>query len=84
MDFFYSIFAKVYNLLPDCPFGEFLKDNPISSEWLHYINWFIPFDLCFKITESWVIAIAVFYLFTIVKKIALDYLVGSVSSFLKK
>lgn len=84
MEFFYNIFLKIYNLLPDCPFGQFLKDNTISEEWLHYINWFIPFDICLDITKGWVIAIAVYYLFTIIKKISLDYLVGSISSFLKK
>ena len=45
-------------------------------DFLHWLNWFIPFDICFKITEVWVAAIALYYLFVIIKKIVFDLIIG--------
>ncbi|MCX4341832.1 MAG: hypothetical protein OSJ72_19675 [Lachnospiraceae bacterium] len=68
-----AFFEKIYDLLPDSPFQAFFADKmgPLY-DMLGWINWFIPFDICFKITEIWVIAISAYYLFMLIKKIVFD------------
>lgn len=69
-----SFLEKIYGLLPDSPFQAFF--DSLDLDFVHWLNWFIPFDICFKITEVWVAAIAAYYLFTIVKKIVFDLIIG--------
>lgn len=74
-----SFFTGIYDLLPDSPFQTFFADRlGVISDMLGWINWFIPFDLCFKITEVWVTLIAAYYLFSIVKKIVLDLVIKKI------
>lgn len=72
-----AFFTKIYNLLPDSPFQTFFADKtgPLSDI-LGWVNWFIPFDVCFRLTEVWVAGIAAYYLFLFVKKIVLDFIIG--------
>lgn len=72
-----TFFAKIYGLLPDSPFQTFFAGRlgPLEDI-LGWLNWFIPFDICFKITEIWVAGIAAYYLFMIIKKIVLDLVIG--------
>lgn len=72
-----AFFGKIYDLLPDSPFQAFFADNtgPLY-EILGWINWFIPFDICFKITEIWVIAISAYYLFMLIRKIVFDFIIS--------
>lgn len=69
-----AFFEKVYNLLPDSPFQTFFSD--FDFDFLNWLNWFIPFDICFKITQVWVTAVAAYYLFTVVKKVVFDLIIG--------
>lgn len=60
-----SMLAFIINLLPKSPFIKILEmigDIPF----LNMINWFIPFDLIIAITEVWLVAIGIFYLYMIV------------------
>ena len=72
-----AFFEKIYSLLPDSPFQAFFADKmgPLS-DMLGWINWFIPFDICFKLTEVWVMAIAAYYLFMLIKKIVFDFIIN--------
>ncbi len=72
-----AFFEKIYDLLPDSPFQAFFADKigPLS-DMLGWINWFIPFDICFKITEVWAVAIAAYYLFMLIKKIVFDLIIN--------
>ncbi len=69
-----SFFSGIYALLPDSPFQTFFSSY--QFDFLHWLNWFIPFDICFKITEVWVASIALYYLFVIIKKIVFDLIIG--------
>jgi len=50
--------------LPDSPF-KLLSNSPIQSL-LPYINWFIPFDFMVSTLEAWLIAIAVYYIYSVI------------------
>lgn len=77
VDIIKSFFSKIYDLLPDSPFQAFFTDKiDILGDMLGWLNWFIPFDLCFKITEIWVAGIAAYYLFIIIKKLVFDLIIG--------
>lgn len=74
-----SFLSSIYDLLPDSPIQTFFEGKlGILGDMLGWLNWFIPFDLCFKITEIWVTAIAAYYLFNIVKKIVLDLIIAKI------
>lgn len=77
LNIFSAFFEKIYDLLPDSPFQAFFADKmgPLY-DMLGWINWFIPFDICFKITEIWVIAISAYYLFMLIKKIVFDLILS--------
>ncbi len=77
LDIIKAFFAKIYDLLPDSPFQTFFADKmgPLS-DMLGWINWFIPFDICFKITEVWTIGIAAYYLFMLIRKIVFDLVIN--------
>lgn len=74
IDLLKSFFLGIYNMLPDSPFQYFF--DAVDFDFVHWLNWFIPFDICFKITEIWVTAIAAYYLFSIVKKVVFDLIIG--------
>ena len=78
-DILKSFLSRIYDLLPDSPF-QTLFDGKLGvlNGMLGWLNWFIPFDLCFKITEIWVVAIAAYYLFNIIKKIVLDLIIAKI------
>lgn len=81
LDILRSFFTKIYDLLPGSPFQSFFADrSEVLGDILGWLNWFIPFDLCFKITEFWVAAVAAYYLFVILKKIILDLVVAKILS----
>lgn len=74
-----SFFMKIYDLLPGSPFQAFFADkSDVLGDFIGWLNWFIPFDLCFKITEAWVIAVAAYYIFVVIKKIILDLIVAKI------
>ena len=55
-----SLFNKLVELLPSCPFRKFL-DEFADLPFLGYLNWFIPVGRCVQIGVAWLAAIAVFY-----------------------
>lgn len=77
LDIIKAFFEKIYDLLPDSPFQAFFTDRlePLRDI-LGWINWFVPFDLCFKLTEIWVVCIAAYYLFMLIKKIVFDLIIN--------
>lgn len=71
-----SFLSGLYNMLPDSPFQTIFSNEMYHFDFLHWLNWFIPFDICFKITEIWVTSIAAYYLFVIIKKVVFDLIIG--------
>lgn len=78
IDIIKSFLEKIYNVLPDSPFQSFFAG--IDFGFIGWLNWFIPFDICFKITEAWVTAIAAYYLFSVIKKVVFDLIIGKLVS----
>jgi len=54
----------VVALLPDSPFK--LIDNSPIKDLLPYINWFIPFDFMVTTFTAWLVAIAVYYVYSVI------------------
>ena len=61
-----SILGWVLFVLPDSPF-KLLSNSPIS-EYINYINYFVPVGTCIKIGEAWLAAIVIFYLWSVVAR----------------
>ena len=55
-----ALFQKLVELLPACPFRQFLDDFA-GLPYLGYLNWFIPVGRCVQIGTAWLAAIVVFY-----------------------
>ncbi len=71
MDIFNSIGALltkalkwVVLLLPSSPFK--MLDNTPVKDILPYINWFVPFGFIVSTLELWLVAIAGYYLYSII------------------
>lgn len=75
MDVFHSIFDWLGNalndmlgwilfMLPDSPF-KLLSKSPIS-QYLGYINFFVPVDFILSILGAWISAIAIYYGYKII------------------
>lgn len=57
-----EIVLALLHILPTSPFLAFFNAEPIQ-QYLGYINFFIPFDICYNIVSSWVGVLATLYLF---------------------
>ncbi len=57
----------VLNFLPDSPFT--ILDTMSSSEfseWLGFLNWFIPVNTFVAILESWLVCVGLYYIYQVV------------------
>lgn len=59
-----GIGEKLIEILPKSPFYYF-DANPKVKQILCYLNWFIPIDIMLSITEGWLTAIALYYVFQV-------------------
>ncbi len=71
MDALMSIFSKfgqvLMNVLPHSPFQQYIssfRDMPYMS----YLNWFIPVGDIITVCTAWLVAIGVFYLYSIIMR----------------
>lgn len=69
LDFIMELFSKfastLVKVLPVSPFQPYItafSDLP----YLGYLNWFLPIGACIKIGEAWLVAIGLFYLYSII------------------
>lgn len=69
-----------FALLPDSPVQTYINDMQLDADLLRYVNWFVPFDLAFKMTVTWLGCIAAYYVFKVVKQIGWDLLVKNLIS----
>ena len=58
-----ALFMALINILPDSPFQTTLNGEIYKLDFLPYLNWFVPFDNCLKITQIWIVAISAYYLY---------------------
>ncbi|MDE7324129.1 MAG: hypothetical protein K2N73_15730 [Lachnospiraceae bacterium] len=64
-----ALLLAVVSILPNSPFQTTLDGEIYKLDFLPYLNWFIPFDNCLKITQLWLAAITLYYVYDIVMDI---------------
>lgn len=55
----------VCNLLPTSPFVSYI-DALEELPYLSYLNWFIPVPTFIAIGEAWLVAVGLFYMYSII------------------
>lgn len=71
------LFLAILNLLPSSPFQTTVDGAIYKLDFLSYLNWFIPFDNCLKVTRLWIVCIGIYYLYNFVKKIGVDFILSN-------
>lgn len=56
-----NVLSWVINLLPDSPFMQ-LDNSPIQP-YLSALNWVVPIDFMISTMETWLAAVAVYYIY---------------------
>lgn len=72
------IILALINLLPDSPFQTIIDGISYDVDFLPTLNWFLPFDVCAYMTLVWIHCIVVYYMYVVVKKIVMDYIIKKV------
>ena len=59
---------NIIKLLPESPIVSGLEaaETFSFSQWLPFVNWFVPFGTILQITGVWLTAIALYYVYQIV------------------
>lgn len=76
--FLSRLFTGIISLLPDSPFQSALSGELYRLEFLPYLNWFVPFDSCLKITQVWLVAVALYYTYDIVMDIIKKFFIEKI------
>ena len=61
------ILEHAYMLLPSSPFKKYITAIT-DSDYLGYINYFIPIDTFIVIGEAWLVAIGIYILYSVILK----------------
>ena len=66
--FVQKFLSVVVDLLPGSPFHYFIDSIDLSNfnKAISWLNWFVPVGTLIAITEAWVTAIGLFYVYSIV------------------
>ena len=75
------VIMALYAILPTSPIQKALEDASIEGELLGWLNWLIPFDLASKITLIWLGCIVAYYIYILVRKIVMEYIVDALLSY---
>ena len=72
------LILALYAILPTSPIQKALADleTGMDTNMLAYLNWFVPFDNARDITLLWLNCILAYYVYQMVKKIVMDYIIG--------
>lgn len=62
-----SFAAEVVKLFPSSPFRSFLSEFT-GFQFLGWLNWFFPVGACLRILSAWLVAVGLFYLYSIVAR----------------
>lgn len=60
-----TFLSWVLNLLPMSPFTKYI-DAVETLPYLSYLNWFIPIGALIAIGQAWLVAVGIFYLYSII------------------
>lgn len=83
------VIIAIFEILPDSPFRAMFDELMIEFDFLPFLNWFLPFDICANMMLAWLDCILIYYFFVMVKKIVWDLIMsklvtlGSVASITK-
>lgn len=61
-----AVVTAIFGLLPDSPFQTIFYSNTVLSQYLGYINYFIPVSVFITILQGWLTGIALYYVYQIV------------------
>lgn len=64
---FNGLINSLVSLLPVSPFASFI-DQFSGLPWLGVLNWFFPVRQCLIVMAAWLVAIALFYAYSIVMR----------------
>lgn len=65
------IVISIFNLLPNSPFQTMFDELMIEWDFMEYLTWFLPFDICANMMLAWLDCMLVYYVFMLTKKIIL-------------
>lgn len=65
--FFDGLLDVLLSLFPGSPFNSFINDMA-SMPYLGYINWFIPIGTMLDVGTAWLVAIGIYYLYSILAR----------------
>ena len=68
------IVMAIFSLLPDSPFQVMIDSVIFNKDFLPFLNWYVPFDICANMTIAWLDCIVLYYIFVMVKKIVYDFI----------
>ena len=68
MEFLQSIFGSLgdtlMEVLPTSPFQEYISQFA-GIQYLGWLNWFIPIKSCLTVFSTWLVAVGLFYFYSI-------------------
>lgn len=64
---FDKLIDQIVSVLPASPFAEFVS-NFASIPWLGVLNWFFPVRQCLIVLATWLGAITLFYLYSVLMR----------------
>ena len=64
-DKFSDIYNSMIDLLPKSPI-VWLASNSKVQVYLAYVNWFVPIYLWISILETWIVAVAIYYVVQVI------------------
>lgn len=63
------IIIAVFNLLPNSPFQQMFDSLMLDWDFMQYLTWFLPFDICANMMLVWLDCMLVYYVFMLSKKV---------------
>lgn len=70
------VISAIFEILPDSPFKAMFDELMIEFDFLPFLNWFLPFDICANMMLAWLDCILIYYFFVMVKKIVWDLIMS--------
>lgn len=64
---FVGLLALVMAFLPSSPF-QLATDSIMAIPYLNHLNWFFPVTECVAVTEVWLVAVGVYYLYSAIMR----------------
>lgn len=66
-ELFDSFAQALLNVLPLSPFAKYI-DAFSDLPFLHWLNWFVPIKACLVVFSGWLVAVGLFYAYSIVMR----------------